>query len=182
MRTIDPYHNVVIDRDITAPTYLVAIVLNDPMNLSTREGVDSGGIWWESSKLQVNSVGIDTATLRIDNHDYAFTAGAMTGAYLRKPVKIYSAYSLPRHMFRPYFEPGYFDVGYFIEVYAATAVLLFDGYITDTPDIGEWLTIEATRSLPKKYPSVIIRKPLANHLPATGMVIEWDGETYRIEA
>lgn len=186
MRTLDPYLQLFVDKTITEPRYLVSLTLNEPMNLSSRGGVSVLDEWWEPSELQIENVGLDTASIRIWNQDYEFTAGAVSGAYIRSPVQIYACY--PVGVLDPYIvdvdgnPSDYWPVNYVQSPTSTTPLLMFDGFIIGTPEIGEWLTIECQRSLPKRYPLQKIRPPIANYLPATGMLVPWKGEVYRIES
>ena len=184
MRDLDIYQSDAVDRNVTAPRYLVRLHLEDPMHLSTRDTLVYAGAVWVQSDIRIGRVSELTATLSVRNTDWIFSANAFRGEYTYRPVEILFAY--------PYIEapPPYFPEGYLdfpIEEYVQSPdmvdiITLFAGHISDINSIGDWLEVTAVRTEEKRYPSVKIRPPLANHLPAPGQIITWKGQTYRIDA
>src|SRR5690606_10712878 len=120
-------------------------------NLSTGETVTSDAICWKGGETKADSmtVGMTSATLKLRNPDYKYTAPALRGSFVFNPVKIWFAY------------PG------------AQSILIFSGFISEVSSINDWITLNCTRNHLKRYPAVKIRPPIANHLPANGQVIHW---------
>lgn len=151
--------------DITAPRYLIETELSTPLYLSTREGVEVDGVWYEPDQTGPITIGDREAVISIYNHNYQYTLGAVTGAYSRKRVKIYSCYASADTE-----APA-----------SAGKILVFAGVIDKADELDEFIRLICRRSTPKTHPTRVIRPPFANHLPPAGMVIEWNGDTYRID-
>ena len=182
MRHLDYFQSRVIEHDITAPGYLVDITLDAQMFLSSRGDVSLGGVSWAAGELQINSVSSDVAELRIHNPGYKFTTDAMRGAFVRNTVKIYMANRADGGLLPPYVTPGYWPDNYVIQSTTVNPFLIFDGLVSEITDIDEWITVRAVRLPPNRFPRRRLRAPIANFLPASGQVVQWQGETYRIES
>lgn len=181
MRTLTTAQDATVAGPVSEPQYLVEINLDQPYYWSTRASRDYNGETYALGGIQVVRVSPDACELRMDNHDYTYTRGALEGDYLRGEVKVYWAYEAKAEAL--YVERGYWESGYTAE-YDDTSpapILLFDGVIDATPEIGEWLTIQCTRTPPKLYPFKKLRAPLANFLPSAGYVLQFDGQVLRIE-
>lgn len=184
MRDLGYIASGAIEAEILDPCHLVSITLLTPMFLSTRDGVSAMGEYWTPSNLQLGTVSSESADLKVHNTNYQYTLAAMQGALLRQPVKIFTAFSWPGGDMPPYVTPGYVAEGYIVSTGVMLPILRFDGYISQIGEFdesGEWLPIQCIKSLPKKY-GRRIRAPFANHLPVNGQLVEWEGETYRIES
>jgi hypothetical protein len=141
------------------------------------------GNLYEAGSLQLGKVTHDSAELKISNHDFSLTNGALDGTYLRAAVKVWWAYS--GVYVGEYVDAGYVDEGYAKgagDSFLTDPILRFSGLIYATPTIKEWLSITARRTPPKMYPNVKLRPPLANHLPSGGYVLPFDGAILKIEA
>lgn len=164
MRTLTADQRESVDIGITMPRYLIETALSEPLYLSTRGDVVVDSIFYQGGCIEEGSLdlGEREATFKICNNAYQYTRGAVTGAYQRNAVRIFSCYALP-------------------ETDSVGKIQVFDGFIDQVSDLDEMITVRCRRTLPKTYPARQIRPPEFNHLPSPGMVISWDGATYRIE-
>lgn len=181
MRTLTAGQEAAVAGPVFEPQYLIEITLDQPYYWSTRQERQYNGNTYNVGGVQLGRVSGDSCELRLDNHDYAFTRGALDGDYLRQPVRVYWAYGAPTEPL--YVERGYWEPGYTAE-YDDTApdvILLFDGIINETPEISEWLSISCTRTPPRLYPFRKLRPPIANFVPVEGYVVQFDGSVLRIE-
>src|SRR5690606_26140313 len=93
------------------------------------------------------------------SEDYAHTNNARNGAYARKRVRVWWA---DGHGDDP--EGDY-----------PAPILLFDGFIYETPTIDNWIEVVAGQTPPEKFPAARLRPPFANHLPSAGYTVQFDG-------
>lgn len=181
MRNLGPTQQSAVYQAGTEPRYFVKINLGEDQLLSTGADGQWQGEQYVSGYLRVLGVSGDRANLEIWNEDYQYTIGAMNGAYLRNRVQVFWAYEGdPR---AHYVEPGYWEKGYTYgpSTTQPTAILIFDGIISGTPRVDEWLTVHCARETPKTWPSKKIRPPFANFAPSAGYTMNFDGQTIRIE-
>lgn len=164
MRTLSTEQAAAVAGPVTEPQYLVEITLDSPRFLSTRATVILSGNTYTTGDLQVGPVRHDSAELMIANHDDSLTAGAEDGAFLRQPVKILWAYGAATG-----------------DASEPVPITRFEGIISATPEIGEWIKVECSPTPPKLYPFQRLRPPTANFLPSAGYVLAWDGAVLRIE-
>jgi hypothetical protein len=182
MRNVYPLAASSIDRIITEPRYLIQLELDTVINLSTHDELSIDGISWVQGNVQFINASDTAAVLRIYNTDYKYTQGAVRGSFHMNPVTIYAAYPRPDE-WEPYIDdPDYVDTVYFVYTDVVAFFEIFSGRIAEITEIGEWLTIRCEKNETTRYPKVKLRSPLANHLPAPGALIQWQGETYRIDA
>lgn len=163
---------------ITEPQYLVYIELDQPYYWSTRAAVTADGHDWSPAGVQVKSVSGSRAVLMVENDSYRHAENAMSGAYQRGAVRIYMAYPLPDD---DYVEDGYWDDDYVSRETEPVLDLQFTGIVDVSTPVDYWLSVEAHRTPPRMFPFQRIRPPFANHLPAEGYMITFDGQVLRVE-
>lgn len=182
MRQVLPLASEAFDRIITEPRHLIQVELDTVLNLSTHDDLSISGIAWLQGEVQFVNVSDNSAVIRVYNPDYRYTHGAIQGSYHLNPVKIYAAYPRPGE-WEPYIDnPDYVDPVYFVYTDIVAFYELFSGRIAEITEVKEWLTIRCEKNETTRYPRIKLRSPLANHLPAEGSLIQWQGETYRIGA
>ena len=166
---------------VSEPRYIVDIELDQPYHLSTRDDVSVNDALYTAGTLKLGKVSEETAELQIENFSYQHTQNAIAGVYMRNPVKIWWAYSAKEAAY--YVQQGYWQEGYIEEPDSTEpgVILMFEGIISGTPDIDEWLSITAKRSAPKLFPFAKIRPPVANHAPNAGYSVPFDGALLKIE-
>lgn len=182
MKTLTAAQAATVAGPVSEPQFLVEITLDQPYYWSTRSVREYNGNTYQTGGVQVLRVSDDSCTLRIDNHDWSFTNGALDGDFLRQPVSVLWAYESKAQAL--YVERGYWEPGYTSE-YDDTppdVIPRFEGIINATPEIGEWITVECSKTPPRFYPFRKLRPPLANHLPSSGYLLTFDGDLLRIEA
>lgn len=162
MITLSPEQEAAVAGPVTAPQFLIEIELDQPYFFSTRADVTVDGNTYVAGAVQLGRVSHDSAELMINNHDYRHTGNALDGAYLRSPVRVLWAYDQDA-------DP------------APAPIVLFEGIISATPQVGNWLSISCRRTPPRVYPFTKLRPPLANHLPSAGYMLQFDGQVLRIE-
>lgn len=92
MRTLSAEQQFVTDGPVTEPQYLIEITLDQPYYWSTRSDTEHNGNTYTVGAVQLGAVSGDRAELRVDNHGYAYTQGALDGTYLRQPCRVLWAY------------------------------------------------------------------------------------------
>lgn len=158
MRDLDTSQEGVVAGPVTEPQYLVSLELDMPLFFSTFSTRDFDGQTYNRGEIRLGKVTPREAEVLVWNQDDVWTDGSLTGSFQRSPVKIHWAYS------------------------DTDPILLFDGIINNTtPQNDGWLRVQCTRTSPKLYPGTRIRPPLANHLPAVGYSIQFDGVTITVE-
>jgi hypothetical protein len=95
VRTLTAGQQAAVAGPVTEPQYLVYIELDQPYYLSDRMPVMFDGNLYQPGSLQIDRVAHDAAELKIDNHDYHLTNGALDGSYMRGAVEVYWAYPGP---------------------------------------------------------------------------------------
>lgn len=286
MKTLSAEQQFVTAGPVTEPQYLVEITLDQPYYWSTRADTEHNGNTYTVGMVQLGNVSGQRAELRVDNHGYSFTQGALDGTFLRQPVRVLWAYgALPVPTAEPLEADGEFDsesdwtlgdgwsiasgeayavdpsaeslltaemeplavgedytitlvidalysgsvsvecdgvevisaqtsAGTYTGAYVPAAasemlqivasadfqgdiesvsvqqdgavdtpdpIVIFDGIINATPEIGEWLSVSCSKTPPRLYPFRKLRPPLANFTPSAGYVVEFDGAILRIE-
>mgnify|MGYP001075937569 CR=1 FL=1 len=166
---------------VTAPCYLIEIELDQPYYLSTRQQTVHEGQTFVPGSIKLGQISLEGASLAVDNRNDRHTAAAMDGDYMRKRVRIWWAYGDTLGV--PYAEAGYWDEGYTDdpETLSAAPILCFDGIIYATPQVGDWMTIDARREPARLYPTERVRAPKANFVPRSGYTFTFDGGTYIVE-
>lgn len=162
MINFSPEQEAAVAGPVTEPQYLIEIELDQPYFFSTRAGVFWDGNAYGAGEVQLGRVSHDSAELTIDNHDFRHTGNALDGYYLGSPVRVLWAYDQDA-------DP------------APAPIVLFDGIISATPQVGDWLAVSCRRTPPRVYPFTKLRPPLANHLPSAGYMLQFDGRVLRIE-
>lgn len=181
MRELSPEQQATTESPGTEPRYLVFVQLDEEYRLSTRETVMLNDEIYQHGDINIDRVSSDTCQFQVRNTDYRHTRNAMKGAYLRNRVMVYWAYGAAPGAH--YVTPGYWEEGY-TEAPSEDmpeAFLMFDGIIEGTPSVDAWLTINAQKEAPRRWPAVRIKPPFANHAPSAGYVIQFDGQALRIE-
>lgn len=165
----------------TEPRYFIKIQLDQEYNFSTRDEGVLNGETYITGHVRPGKLTNGEFELEVWNEGYKHTQNALSGAYLRSTVKVWWAYGPdPR---AHYVTPGYWQEGYTEgpETDTPTAILMFDGVISGTPDVDQWLTVLCQRETPKTWPSRRIRPPFANFAPSAGYTLRFDNQTLRIQ-
>ena len=112
MRTLSAEQQFVTSGPVTEPQYLIEITLDQPYYWATRRQAVLNGNTFTVGRVQLAQVSGSRAELRVDNHDYTYTNGALDGDYLRQPVRIWWAYdALPVPTALPLTADGEFASG-----------------------------------------------------------------------
>lgn len=182
MITPTPQQSAAISGPVNAPNFLISIELDVPYHWATRQSMMLGDTLYEAGNVQLRRISPDQVDLRVENDGYRHTQNAMSGVYLRSRVSVRWAYAEKREP--QYVEPGYWQHGYTDDPEMPGAPQdfpQFEGIIYGIPEVDEWLTIIARREPPRLYPFQKLVPPIANHLPSTGYVLQFDGQAFRIE-
>lgn len=162
-----PEQDAQVDGPITEPCYAIEINLDAPTYWSTRQDLEFDGMVFLGGYIQENSLKIANDELRLSfyNEDFRHTNNARSGIYARSRVRVWWAYGIGSDSGETYPDP----------------ILMFDGFIYETPSIDEWISVVAAQTPPKRFPSPRLRPPFANHLPTAGYTVQFDGAVLRVE-
>lgn len=181
MISLSAAQQAAVDGPATLPQFLVEIQLEQSHYYSTRAERAYNGNTFIPGHVRLGRVTPDRAELWINNADYIHTDNALDGVYMRNSVKIWWAYDAA-HAPR-YVQKGYWQAGYTAEPddTEPAPLLRFEGIISATPEIDNWISIVAERTPPRRYPFARLRPPFANHLPSVGYTLQFDSQVLRIE-
>lgn len=168
-----------LGKPVTAPCYLVDIELDYKELLSSREAASTASGTYETGRIRINSLNSERAQVQVRNDDYRYTVNALQGVYQRRPISIAWAYGYDVSHER-WLEDSY-DLDYESAPDGSMPIVMFDGFITSISDVGEWITIEASRSPVAKYPRTRVTGNTAKNVTPSGSVLVFSGETYRVE-
>jgi len=172
-RTLTGAMTTAVAAPVTLPGYLVKVDFTSPLRLSSRGTLTWTGASWAAWFIRISGLGIDgqrssqNGRLTLGNTDYTLGALILSEGIAGRAVNIWKFYG---------------------EAPAdADAVLAFSGVadgMSCEPDSGT-VTIDlqqsggATLYCPRTY---INRASGHNFAPAAGTLIQWNNETYRLEA
>lgn len=154
----------------TSPIYLVSLGYATIIRLSTLGTINWNGQTWSDFGVEVKGIrytrgGGQTASLRISNHDNAYSALILGEGIRDIPVSIYSLYGDAPH-----------DVD--------DAEHVFQGVIDSVPSIGDFvdmrLVSEGVRTA--WTPRIALSAFLGNDMPVPGTRIRWNGDTLVLES
>lgn len=162
-----------VGADVTQPGYLVQIDFASPLRLSGRGAITWAGQSWAAWDVRIDGIGIDGAasaqngSVTLGNADYTTGALVLGEGVSGRAVNIWKFYGEAPALGDP--------------------VLVFSGVGDDaiiSPDggvvrIGLQQSGGVTLFCPRTY---ITRESGRAFLPATGSIIQWNGETFRLEA
>ncbi len=169
MRTLSSALNTEVAKTVTSPGYLVEIMFAMPVRLSSRGTLTWNGLNWQAADFRVSGLAWDAAgeqTGRLDlgNTDLTYSSLVLAEGVAERAIRIWKFYGAA---------PG-----------ASDTVQIFNG-VGDEAEIMHrhvsiGLTTEAsgTALSPREF---IGQASGFNWVPASGTIIPWAGENYRLE-
>ncbi|MCG8004703.1 MAG: hypothetical protein JAY88_14785 [Candidatus Thiodiazotropha lotti] len=154
----------------TSPIYLVSLGYTTIIRLSTLGTVNWNGQTWSNFGVEVKGIrytrgGGQTASLKIPNHDNAYSALILGEGIRDIPVNIYSLYG---------------DEPYDVD----DAQHVFQGVIDSVPSIGDFVDMHlVSEGVQTAWtPRIALSAFLGNDLPVPGTRIRWNGDTLVLES
>jgi len=180
MREFPPDTESLLSAHVVEPCFLIEITLDQVYRLSTRQSYEYAGLTFEPGKVLSLTIDLDRVTFAIVNEGHEHTTPALMGQYQRAPVRVWWVEGREPRM--PPIEPGYVEEGYYEVEDRNAPVLVFRGNVTDFNPIDLTLSITATRSAARRYPTKRVLPPVANFTRPEGTILVIGGSTYRLEA
>lgn len=154
---------------VLSPAYLVELTFSSTIRACTRELVEWNGQVWYAAGVQVGSIntgqaGVQSVQVTMKNNAFSISTIVLAETASGKRVRIWKLFGEA---------PFTTDA----------AVLLFNGVIDDVPELMNVVTFNCStqNSRTLSIPNVTIGPPYFNHLPRTGQLIHWSGETYELQ-
>jgi hypothetical protein len=159
--------------DVTLPGYLVEIDFATPVYLSSRNTLPWNGQTWVAWDIAVDQLGTDgttasqTGSLTLGNTDYTLGAMVLGEGAAGRPVHVWKFYGTAPALADP--------------------VLMFYGVAdqaTIDPDRGTVsITLQQEGGITQFCPRTYINQASGfNHIPPSGTVIHWNGDTFTLTA
>ena len=149
----------------TQPMYFLALHFSPVLRYSTLGERNWSGYQWAGTGAQIESLSDDnghmSGVISVPNADLSFGALVLSQGARGKACEIWAA------------DASALDT--------ADPVQIFSGYM-DAAEIGMRVTIEivSDRWEAAFLPRVVCAPPIFNHLPASGTLLKWGGDTYEL--
>lgn len=170
----------VMTKRVLYPWYFITVELDQVYHFTTGPEIVVDGVLYERGYVKGLRDSASGCTLQIRNDDRRHTMLAMWGQYNWKRFSLGHAMS-PELLYLdqdgiPYADQN--QVNY-IARYGATGRHIMSGFVAETPNPEEWLTLVIKRSA-GKVPRDIIEPPFANHTRPEDTIIAINQSTVRI--
>ncbi len=180
MTILSPDQAEALTRRALFPWYALTIELDEVYHFTTGPDIVVDGVPYLSGYVRGLRTTATGCTLAIRNDDRRHTMLAMWGEYIRKPFSLGHALAPDRLYVDedgvPYADQA--SVPYIGEK-GAGSLHLMSGFVADTPEAGEWLTINIDRSA-GTVPRDRILPPFARHTRPEGTLLAVNQSTTKI--
>lgn len=180
MSELSPDQVEVLTRRVLFPWYALTIELDQLYHFSTGPDITINGVAYEKGSVRDLKITATGCTLAIRNDDRRHTMLALWGEYTRKRFSL--AQTMGEDVLyvdqdgTPYVDEA--GVNYIAQK-GAGSLHLMSGFIAETPEPSEWLTVHIERSA-GTVPRDRILPPFARHTRPEGTIIAINQSTERI--
>ena len=180
MRDLSVEQLDILNQQITKPLYLIELGLGDTRYYSTGQTITLDGITYTGGVVGiVSATNWQEVSLQLINSDYALTSLILSGIWRGGVCKI-TWLPVAQQL---YFDPGYVDEGYYDTSFYGDPVVVIDGELVSSSVNTRVNLLGRAKGMSNSWTTrQRVAAPVFNHLPAPGITVVVNGETYTIEA